>query len=291
MESGSSVRGRRFILGVGAQKAGTSWVHEHLAGVPGVMVTPVKEMHFFETWLMDGDDGLRKLRRKSRAAAARIANNYSPEKADVLLGVLDRSIMHGPDDYFAHFARIAESDTNTFVDITPAYALLSEDQLRRVASEFRARELDLRVVFLMRDPIDRLASAVRMSMAKEPSRRSFAERFDIALGMPYEVARGRYELQVPAMRNAFGEDSVFVDFYETFFDGTTCSFDALVTFLGIPRTPPKLSDRVHTYDVPRVQLPRELYESARRVYAPTYEYVAGAFGARVPPAWAGANGD
>ena len=46
------LRGKTQILGVGAQKAGTSTLHRYLEKAPGICGTPLKEMYFFDSWLM-----------------------------------------------------------------------------------------------------------------------------------------------------------------------------------------------------------------------------------------------
>ena len=43
----SVLNGRTLFIGLGAMKAGTSWVSEYLRGHPGVYHSPIKEMNFF----------------------------------------------------------------------------------------------------------------------------------------------------------------------------------------------------------------------------------------------------
>ena len=38
----------RFILGVGAQKCGTTWLHGYLSGHPQVQMPALKELHYFD---------------------------------------------------------------------------------------------------------------------------------------------------------------------------------------------------------------------------------------------------
>src|SRR4051812_8296065 len=50
----SMLRGKTLILGVGAPKSGTSWLHSYLKGDARVAVSPIKELHFFDDWLGTG---------------------------------------------------------------------------------------------------------------------------------------------------------------------------------------------------------------------------------------------
>ena len=39
---------KTFLLGIGAQKAGTSWLYEYLARRDEIFMSPIKEMHVFD---------------------------------------------------------------------------------------------------------------------------------------------------------------------------------------------------------------------------------------------------
>ena len=43
-----NLAGRSFVIGVGAQKAGTTWLFEYLGQHPDVAMSPIKELHFFD---------------------------------------------------------------------------------------------------------------------------------------------------------------------------------------------------------------------------------------------------
>ena len=42
-----ALNGRTFLVCVGAMKCATSWIYHYLATLPGVLVSPLKELHFF----------------------------------------------------------------------------------------------------------------------------------------------------------------------------------------------------------------------------------------------------
>ena len=73
----SALDGRTMILGVGAQKAGTSWLFDYLAGDPAIFAPPLKEMHFFNAWLRPGmcggyDDRFRALLKRVERSPHRV---------------------------------------------------------------------------------------------------------------------------------------------------------------------------------------------------------------------------
>jgi hypothetical protein len=43
-----NLAGRKFMVGVGAQKAGTTWLFDYLGRHPDVAMSPIKELHYFD---------------------------------------------------------------------------------------------------------------------------------------------------------------------------------------------------------------------------------------------------
>ena len=64
-----------LLFGIGATKAGTSWLHRYLAGHPDCALRSIKELHFFDTATDPDAHGwyLSDLDRKGEALAAEIA--------------------------------------------------------------------------------------------------------------------------------------------------------------------------------------------------------------------------
>lgn len=135
------------VLCIGAQKAGTTWLHHHLQRLPGVWASPVKEFHHFdsqgqvvefETWkqlealnlLTRGDPGLRDF----------ALRRGFPQTAAGWGAYLDL-FQDAPAD------RVA-------MDFTPAYATLDEDTVREISRVMPA----IRVIFILRDPVERALS-------------------------------------------------------------------------------------------------------------------------------------
>ncbi|MYG18813.1 MAG: glycosyltransferase [Gemmatimonadales bacterium] len=128
---GSPVRKRvlsrrmpRF-LGIGATRAGTSWVAAQLSDHPEIRMDR-KEIHFFD--------------RKLGAPGAR---GSARDRIDRLR-------------YLARFVR-ARGGGRIRGEITPAYAVLEPEVIRRIAEWMP----DVRLIFMMRDPIERAWSQAR----------------------------------------------------------------------------------------------------------------------------------
>ena len=44
----TSLEGRTHLVGIGAQKAGTTWLARYLEHHPEAYVSPIKELHYFD---------------------------------------------------------------------------------------------------------------------------------------------------------------------------------------------------------------------------------------------------
>ena len=113
------------FLGIGATRAGTSWVAAHLSSHPQIRMGR-KEIHFFD----------RRLGEPGASGSARDRFNQIR--------------------YLARFVR-AGGGGRIRGEITPAYAILEPDVIRRVAEWMP----DARLIFMMRDPIERAWSQAR----------------------------------------------------------------------------------------------------------------------------------
>lgn len=107
------------FLGIGAQKAGTTWLYERLRQHPNLRFPGGKEMHFWN-------------RNRSRGL-----DWYRNEFADA-----------GP--------QVRQGE------ITPAYAILPPDTI----AELRREYPDLRILYVIRNPIERAWSAALMWLDK-----------------------------------------------------------------------------------------------------------------------------
>lgn len=276
-----------LLYGIGAAKAGTTWLYRYLAAHPEVRLPAVKELHYFDTCetgkfarqmsrmtrerrrrrllLPSGDAGLdRRLQREVRA--------YT--------GWLD-VIREGRNDarYLAFLGRDA-GDARVVGDITPAYATLSAASFARMAGLAPVT----RFVFLMRDPLDRLWSNIRMAAVRQGAdwTGAAATLLDRVLsgGDRTLAARCDYAGTLKRLNAAVDPAQVFTGFYETLFQSATLA--RLCGFLGISEASAKLEARVLASD------PLTMTEAQRARamawLAPQYDAVARAMGP-LPARW------
>ncbi len=257
-----------FILGVGAQKAGTTWLHRTLAAHPEVYMPRIKEMHFFdELYLSDfvGDLPEKYYRGWLEKAPADTVLRADLTARAEMAGDLDR--------YVAFFAR-RKGEARAIGEITPAYSMLNAAQFCAIRQRFP----DTRPVFLLRDPVDRYWSAMRMAArGRGEGVAALAARNQ---RNPQHLRRGAYPETLDALEAAFGARGYLTLFYEELF--CPQALDTLCEFLGLSPMQADVSTR-HNASPPE-ELPPALAAQIFAVLRPVYEGVAARLG-RLPGRW------
>ena len=247
-----------FLLGVGCQKGGTAWMHRYLEASPQCDPGFRKEYHVWDA--LDLPSG--------RLARQRIENQ----------GGQRARFLDDPDHYFDYFAGLlGPSMARLTADITPAYAGLSAERLGSIRAGFGSRGVRPVAVYLMRDPVERIWSAVRMDV----QRRGDADpglveaRLRVVSDDDQYARRTRYDETIGRLDESFGEESVFYGFYERLFDVATLR--DLCAFLGIDFHEPDLGRQVNASPKGDGELSEETVAALVHRFAPVYDAVAARF--------------
>ena len=275
---------RTFVLGLGAQKAGTSWLHDYLASSPACAPAFRKEMHLWDGLDLPSEAWMRRrvLTRATRALARCERGESRPGDADA---VRQAGFYLDPDGYVDYYAGLTRGPAFLTVDMTPSYALLTAARLRDIRDRFAARGLEVVPVFVLRDPVERIWSMVRMNQHRRPA--DFPGPSWEWVGRLYahedHALRTRYEITLAALDEAFGPGRSWVGFYEELFTDDTLG--DLCARLGIDFLSPRRDVVINS--VPRSDgLPEELVARVARHFSPTYRDVRRRFGAaRVDALW------
>jgi hypothetical protein len=267
--------GKTFLLGVGCMKGGTSWLHDYLAASPQCEPGFRKEYHVFDGLDLPAEAWMR---RRVLARARKAADAVEEGRPADATALQQASFYADPELYFDYFASLAhrEERTRLVADITPAYAHLSVERLSGIRASFEERGLRTVAVFLMRDPVDRIWSQVRMNQGRRPEDFPGTPADWVAelYAQPGYEARTRYDHTLDALEQAFAREQVFYAFYERLFDPDVLG--SLCSVLGIDYREPDLDRRVNESPVSE-PLPDELVRTVARHYRPVYDAVARRF--------------
>ena len=269
---------KNFILGIGAQKAGTTWLHGYIAASPHYRTGRVreKEMHIWDANEIPEQAATRKTLLQLR----RVSHYYAWR------------MRRSPDFYFDYFAKLLAGG-GIAADITPSYSGLSGETLAGIRDGITARGMAFRGVFLMRDPVGRCVSGFNMNrtrrMGGQASAEGVTDAGDIDAAFVAYVEsdhcrfRTRYEDVLARTDAIFAEDQFFTALYEEMFD--PAPLKALSGFVGVEYAPAMVTEKANVggkkYDIGD-----EALAHCARVYRDTYEAMA----ARYPSTrdlWAG----
>lgn len=281
--------GHVLLFGIGATKAGTSWLHGYLSAHPDCALRSIKELHFFDTEHDPEAHGwyLRDLDRKGRALAEGIAAEPEAPGDERVFRLAElrhyRRVLKRHDEAaYLDFVEGAREDERVAGDITPAYALLPAARLAHMA----ALRADVRFVYLMRDPVDRLWSHVRMIARRRGGDGDFTAAAQALLDRvlagaeDHIVLRGDYRSVLEKLAVAVDPARTFVCTCEDLFEGDALA--RLCAFLGIEHIPGDRGRRVHAGTAAAMRPDQRA--RAAEFLRPQYECVADRMG-RLPPAW------
>lgn len=279
-----------FVLGIGAQKAGTTFLYKALQAHPEVVMgrtqNSAKEMHVFNNYFIRGlansNERLRreKLVRFLQTPPSRIT---ARERRKLLHFTQLCGMQYDLSLYVRHFRTLLQDRRKRYTgDITPEYQILSASHFREIRALLEPH-FDVRVIFLMRDPLDRLFSAMRMEDRGMRVQQSATARFIKYYSNIQYASKSQYESTIIAIEQVFEPRQLFYGFYEELFRPE--EFRRLGDFLGLEELTADFNERINASPV--VDMPgAEALAAARRFFAPTYDFCMHRFGeARIRGIW------
>lgn len=289
-------RVRRVVIGLGAQKAATTWLHRTLAGHADVHRAPAKELHFWDNLFGLGraDRGELERAKRDRANARwglladlpglRFLAGREVHARRLRAGMYEGGLEDRISSYL-RFLQYRYASAPMLMDISPSYALLPADALEAIAT----LHSDVRFVFLMRDPAERLWSATGMSLKQDDvdmahAAKIRAELFRAALADPASLNhwKCRYDLTLAEIDKAKVTEQSFFTFYEHLFRPET--LQNLSAFLSVDELGVETDLRFNAGRHANATLPDDLRAEAHATFAQTYRAVADRMG-HLPANW------
>lgn len=278
------------LIGLGATKSGTTWLYHYLADHPQCHVRSRKELHYFDN--LD-PEGLEKERQKVARKAEELGRRAETAKGGMRARVRERFddaldwllVLNEDDedrDYaYLCFLKAGRQGKPVVADITPSYGIQSEDVYRRMIGLTD----DVRFLYLMRDPVARLWSHVRMNAEKAKKKKPFdvhcAEMLQSALAgdLPEMRARGDYATALERA-STLPEGKFLAVFYEDIFEKD--GLERICAFAGLDYVPADLSVKHH--EGKSLKMTAEQERAAFEILRPQYEAVREKMGT-LPRKW------
>ena len=232
------------FIGIGVQKAATTWVYEFLQKHPEAWLPPLKEVNYFNNlYFKDGSAWCGDWRRQNALLRLKtvLAREQDPDPKwiSLLLMLIAEKI---DDSWYQRLFGYAPPSAKAG-EITPEYAMLPKAAIEHLCD----LSPEVRIVIMLRNPVDRAVSHLKMisartglndrNLAHISREKSLLERGN------YPVILDRWCEFVPAER-------MFVGFHDDLKEDSSKFATALCIFLGIDpsKSPSDLPGLVHARD-------------------------------------------
>lgn len=265
---------KTFLLGVGAQKSGTTWLHHYLSSQIFANFGFEKEYHIFDTLTIPCCAHFRES--AEEMATADVNGDITTSRKSAAMRRV--AFMSDLTMYFEYFCSLLE-DGGIFLtgDVTPSYSGLSAETYALIRQNFESRGITVKPVFLMRNPVYRLQSMARMHLRAasiHPTADQELEEMNRLFLTDADLTRVSYHQTIPNLERVFADD-LYLNFYERFFEAD--SIADLGRFLGMDLSE---ADFTVAKNVSRTSniLGRGTYDRFRDGYAEIFAYCQARFG-------------
>ena len=235
------------FVGIGAQKAGTTWLHRNLKAHPGIFM-PRKELHYFDKKINDRSNAITRLlgkgeldsRWRSQVKRNAVQLVKRPSLRDLVWNVNFYLRPYNDKWYSSVFEPKGERVAG---EITPAYSVLSREKVAHVHDLMP----DAKIIFMMRNPIERAWSQTVMSFDKKDNRSAASvpeEKLLERRGLQQIGRLSNYRRTLENWGSFYPEEQIFIGFLEDIHFFPEDLLSRLYSFLGVdPYFDPSLTNK------------------------------------------------
>ena len=234
------------FLGIGTARSASTWLHSRLSQHPDVYLPELKELHFFNE------------RREHTACDVSGATWTRPLYFD----------LGDPAHWRWYSQQFAPGVGKVKGEITPDYSTLSEARV----GEVKRHLPDVKIILLIRNPIDRAWSGLRYSWKRhldgvlEPGE---VDRLMRAALHPERLLRGDYPMTLTNWEAHFPASQRLYVFYDDVAAQPSTELEHIADFLGIdPAKLPREGDSRRVNDAPAETIPSEVRGRLLEHYEP-----------------------
>jgi hypothetical protein len=237
------------FLGIGAPRAGTTWLYSVLRLQNGVWMPPIKELHYF-----DSIDPHLSFNRKTHLLVYRLYRfgfirfahyilyfiseiaklpllNKHPYKIDVQF---DRAFFSLGSDilWYNSLFNMKESQGCVTGEFTPDYALINKD----VATLLSSSNTDLKIIMMFRDPVERTWSNAVFYVTRKLKLKPESLSIDDWLSYCFRkecLERSNYIKMYNMISSVVQTNRLFIGYYDEIIENPELLIGNILSFLGV----------------------------------------------------------
>ncbi len=263
------------FIGIGAQKSGTTWLYRNLEFHPELFMPRVKELQYFnEIYLPKHREWISGHRNSgAKDALSYYLNNTPPDKMDLaIIHSITSYAVELPDDEWYRRMFAVASPSQICGEITPEYSLLPP---AGVAHAIKISP-HAKIIFLLRDPIERNWSHIRMIMTQNPHDEHNILEMVRWLDV---VERARYGEIFRRWSSFVAPSNIYVDTIDQIAADPMAVLKRISIFLGIRYLPQYFNEAAKPVHVGERQdpIPDDAYQLMRQQLEQVYNDIANTF--------------
>ncbi|MFW5983541.1 MAG: sulfotransferase domain-containing protein [bacterium] len=225
------------FYGIGAQKAGTTWLYSNLSKLPDFNLPPIKELHYFD----HGADYLSVNLLSDKSVVRRIFSWQWNKAALLTIGTeLKKQNFYNVIFYYRWFylnyndnwyQDLFKPFKGLTGDITPSYAMLNKKDIIRMYEIAP----DAKIIFMLRNPIERAWSHFKYSLRKKNqiSQDDYkTENLIKTENHKAQIMRSQYLATLKNFCEVFPAEQILVGFYDAIQDDPNKLLKIIVDFIG-----------------------------------------------------------
>ena len=244
---------------IGSEKAGTTWLWHSMLQHPEIGVPQTKELRYF--------NGLPSLDLAHFRALKTFLEDTrnAPKRPQFLERVATemRLLYGGEDAYLRIFGQLTGRVVG---ELTPQYCLLSRDRIKAM----KALSPDARIIYMLRDPTDRIIAGAKMVCLREGDTMSDAAILLHAKN-PIQERLSNTAWHLEKFESVFGKERIHLALFDDIKTRPNALLAEICAFLGVPphdiprETLSKPVNKGSDFR-PSPEVQKTLYRRLRRVY-------------------------
>lgn len=200
------------FIGIGAQKAGTTWLYDMLAQNPSIWLPPLKEVHYFD--YLQAPPARRQKRadhiekvagRLERGKLDKGSEGDGAAKAAHLRSLIGDHLL--TPEWYASIFDYPDARGRVTGEITPAYLELDDKGMKTLTGMLPKTKF----VLLVREPAARTMSQLKMAVARSKADPGAGGKdWAFFLKKIRTNTRGNYQTAIPLWQKSVGSDRLLI---------------------------------------------------------------------------------
>lgn len=281
---------RPTFLGIGAHKAGTTWLYVQLKKHPEIWMPPIKELHYFDRSPQYPSPNFL----STASPFARLYGSKPWERPRMISGIKDVSkhIFKGDIEQAIWWCKWKFGNYNdkwykqlfeqarlfdACGEITPSYSILESHDIKRI----KEINPEMKIIFFIRNPIERAWSAIRSAIYNMHLNIGYNSCPQIisALNEPRMILRGNYERTLDVYLSHFSSSQILVCFFDAIKHNPLVLMQDITDFLNVKKLAPLAIDsNTLINSTPNYEIPHLVKEYLYEVYSPMINRISNLFG-------------